>query len=104
MEHKQSTIEKMKIFENIIVRHLIQDTQRYSMILHTSYHPDFLQDGKDRELVLCSIMGHIDEVEKSNKVAELEIKDMLHMDVPYFILIHHVILYLEQIIKKLAII
>lgn len=84
MEHKQSTIEKMKIFENIIVRHLIQDTQRYSMILHTSYHPDFLQDGKDRELVLCSIMGHIDEVEKSNKVAELEIKDMLHMDVPYF--------------------
>lgn len=29
-------------------------------------------------------MGHIDEVEKSNKVAELEIKDMLHMGVPYF--------------------
>mgnify|MGYP000001814871 FL=1 len=46
MEHKQSTIEKMKIFENIIVRHLIQDTQRYSMILHTSYHPDFFAEWK----------------------------------------------------------
>lgn len=84
MEHKQETLETTKIFENIMVRHLVQDTQRYSMILHTSYHPDFLQDGKDRELALCSIMGHIEEVEKSNEVAKLEIKDMLHMDVPYF--------------------
>ena len=50
LDNKNLILSYVSIFENIEVRHLVQDTQRYSMLLHTSYNPDFLQDAKDRQL------------------------------------------------------
>ena len=57
------------------------------MLLHTSYHPDFMQDGRDRQLFLCSVLKNYKEFQGDIHVPELEIKDMLNMDIHYFILI-----------------
>lgn len=84
MNNKSILLDYVQVFENIEVRHLVQDTQRYSMLLHTSYNPDFLQDAKDRQLFLCSILKNVEQVQGDIRIAKLEIKDMLNMDVPYF--------------------
>lgn len=84
LENKGKLLRYINIFRNLKVRHLVQDTQRYSMLLHTSYNPDFLQDGSSRQLFLCTILKNAKEVQGNLEVAKLEIKDMLNMDVPYF--------------------
>lgn len=86
LNNKSLFITFVNEFENLDVRHLVQDTQRYSMLLHTSYHPDFMQDGKDRQLFLCSVLKNYKEFQGDIHVPELEIKDMLNMDIPYFYL------------------
>lgn len=84
LKNYNDVLNYIKIFENLGVRHLVQDTQRYSMLLHTSYNPDFLQDGMNRQLFLCSILKNVKEIQGSIEVAKMEIKDLLNMDVPYF--------------------
>lgn len=81
--NKNSMCELLNSFGDLKVRHLIQDTQKYSMILHLSYHPDFLQDCKDRELFLCSLYKD-STTDKSKDIIKHEVDDMLHMDIPYF--------------------
>lgn len=84
MNNQSILLDYVQVFENIEVRHLVQDTQRYSMLLHTSYNPDFLQDAKDRQLFLCSVLKNVEQVQGDIRIAKLEIKDMLNMDIPYF--------------------
>ncbi|MDW2797738.1 type 2 lanthipeptide synthetase LanM family protein [Clostridium boliviensis] len=81
--NKNSLCDLLNSFGDLKVRHLIQDTQKYSMILHLSYHPDFLQDCKDRELFLCSLYKDCTS-DKSEDIIKHEVDDMLHMDIPYF--------------------
>jgi len=84
LDNKKLILNYVSIFENIEVRHLVQDTQRYSMLLHTSYNPDFLQDAKDRQLFLCTVLKNVEQMQGNMEIAKLEIKDMLNMDIPYF--------------------
>lgn len=84
LDNKKLILNYVSIFENIEVRHLVQDTQRYSMLLHTSYNPDFLQDAKDRQLFLCAVLKNVEQMQGNMEIAKLEIKDMLNMDIPYF--------------------
>lgn len=84
LKNKEELLQYINIFRNLEVRHIVQDTQRYSMLLHTSYNPDFLQDGCSRQLFLCTILKNAKEIQGSLEIAKLEIKDMLNMDVPYF--------------------
>lgn len=63
-------------------RYLIQDTQRYSMLLSASYHPGFLMDGAERELFLYSLgKGRTKE---RPEVLACERKALLKGDIPYF--------------------
>lgn len=82
--NKNRMCDLLSSFGDLKVRHLIQDTQKYSMILHLSYHPDFLQDCKDRELFLCSLYKDSAGSNKSKDIIKHEVNDMLHMDIPYF--------------------
>ncbi|MFS8212515.1 type 2 lanthipeptide synthetase LanM family protein [Paenibacillus polymyxa] len=84
LQNKQETLEKVNLFVNLKVRHLVQDTQRYYLLLHTSYHPDFLQDAKDRHLLLGTLFRNWKDVHNSCDITKMEIADMLNMDVPYF--------------------
>lgn len=74
----------IKQFGDLEVRHLVQDTQKYGMLLHLSYHPDFMQDGLHRELFLCSLYKNASLMNKPFEIIAAEIEDMLHMDIPYF--------------------
>lgn len=74
----------VKQFADLEVRHLVQDTQKYGMLLHLSYHPDFMQDGLHRELFLCTLFKNSSLINKPCEIIDTEIEDMLHMDIPYF--------------------
>ena len=41
LDKKKEIINLLKVFENLNVRYLVQDTQRYTMVLHTSFHQIF---------------------------------------------------------------
>lgn len=84
--HTEQIPQWIDKFSNLRVRHLVQDTQRYSMLLHTSYHPYFLQDGRDRQLFLGCLFKEYENVQGHVDVVKSEIDEMLHMDVPYFYL------------------
>lgn len=86
MEHTEQIPKWVKLFSDLEVRHLVQDTQRYSMLLHTSYHPYFMQDGKDRNLFLGCLLKEYNKIQGSIDVVKNEIHEMLHMDIPYFYL------------------
>lgn len=67
---------------NLKSRFLFADTQRYSMILSSSYHPSLLQNGAERELFLMSMWkGRGDD---KSLIVENEIQSLLHGDIPYF--------------------
>lgn len=83
-KRKEKVLEFIRIFSNINIRYLVQDTQRYSMILHTSYHPDFLQNAMSRELMLCSLLKDYKKVQGNIEIVKSEIMDMVGMDIPYF--------------------
>lgn len=59
-------------------------TQRYSMLMHASYHPDVMQDGLSRNLLLCSMFKSYKKVQRTIAVVKEEIRDLLNMDIPYF--------------------
>ena len=82
--NKHKICAALAIFKNINIRHIVQDTQRYSMLLHTSFNPDFMQNGRDRQLMLCTLLRDSEEIQGSVEIAKCEIDDMLHMDIPYF--------------------
>ena len=86
LNNKELFLKYSDEFENLQVRHLVQDTQRYSMLLHTSFHPDFMQNGRDRQLFLCTLFQNYRELQGSSQVVKYEIQDMLNMDIPYFYL------------------
>lgn len=82
---KAETIKQMESFTHICVRYLARDTQQYASILQASYHPDYLQDGKDRELLLCSLYRSADIDDNTEDIIiKSEIKDLLNGDIPYF--------------------
>ncbi|HGA3561359.1 TPA: type 2 lanthipeptide synthetase LanM family protein [Streptococcus agalactiae] len=84
LKNKDVCLNALKLFENLKVRYLVQDTQKYAMILHTSLHPDFMQDGKDRELFLCNLFKDYRSIQGDLNTVKYEIKDLLNLDIPYF--------------------
>jgi type 2 lantibiotic biosynthesis protein LanM len=84
LENKRKVLDKIELFHDLKVRFVIQDTQKYYLLLHTSYHPDFLQDAKDRHLMLCTLFKNWEKIHDSRDITTMEITEMLNMDVPYF--------------------
>ena len=82
LKRKKKALEAVKVFCNINIRYLVQDTQRYSMILHTSYHPDFLQNAMFRELMLCSLLKDYKKALELLKQQNLQF-DFVYIDPPY---------------------
>lgn len=71
--------------EKIISRQLMQNTQRYALLISTSYHPSALNNGRERELLLSKALESVGlDNEKQRFVADSEICEMLNNDVPYF--------------------
>lgn len=82
MENKQAFLKELQKLQKTVSRFLPVDTQRYSMVLSSSYHPELLSDGADRELFLYTMWKgrrrHEEPIVKS------EISSLLSGDIPYF--------------------
>lgn len=75
----QSVLEEGKGLQSRVV---LMHTQRYAMLLNSSYHPSLLMDGADREIFLCSIgQGRWNREER---IAREEIRALLRGDIPCF--------------------
>lgn len=72
----------LKQLSGLNSRVLVADTQRYSMMLSSSYHPSLLKDGADREVFLYAMMTG--RKEQDIAIVNSEVKSMLNGDIPYF--------------------
>lgn len=67
------------------IRYLIRNTQQYDMLEGLSYHPDFLQDGVDREMILLVLGKNVNIIDNYElNIINMEQKEMLQGDIPYF--------------------
>lgn len=82
MENRAALREKLEDCLGGKSRFLLADTQRYSMALGSSYHPDLLDDGAKRELFLYTMwLGRETE---EHTIVEAEVRSLLKGDIPYF--------------------
>ncbi|GIQ69113.1 type 2 lantipeptide synthetase LanM [Xylanibacillus composti] len=71
-------------FGRLTGRALLRPTYLYARFLTASQHPQYLQDGLDREKLL-EMLWNITKGEKAfEQIVPAEIADLLHHDIPYF--------------------
>lgn len=81
-QDKDCFIRKLEEGKGIKSRIVLMHTQRYTMLLNSSYHPSLLMDGADREIFLASVgQGRW---EKQEEIVNAEINSLLNGDVPTF--------------------
>ncbi|MBX5320274.1 type 2 lantipeptide synthetase LanM [Staphylococcus caprae] len=73
-----------KNLENCNCRTIIRSTYTYSKFLSTSYHPNYLSNGLDRELLFELMWDKIHQDKKFFPTIKHEIKSLLNNDIPYF--------------------
>lgn len=82
MEKKEGFRTLLRRLEDLKCRYLVADTQRYSMVLSGSYHPDLLRNRADRERFLYTLWKGRKESEK--EIVDSEVKALSCGDIPYF--------------------
>ena len=83
VEKERTIFEKeLRKGTEIQSRTVLMHTQRYTMLLNSSYHPALLMDGADREIFLSAIgQGRW---EQDEEIVREEIGSLLRGDIPYF--------------------
>lgn len=82
MKEKQAFSKELQKLQKIKSRFLTADTQRYSMVLSSSYHPELLLDGADRELFMYTMWKGRKPCEEP--MIKSEVECLLDGDIPYF--------------------
>lgn len=82
LENKEEFKKRIEKFSFLKSRLLVADTQRYSMILSSSYHPSLLINGAEREIFLMTMWKGRGECEY--KIVKDEINSLLCGDIPYY--------------------
>ncbi|MBT2757892.1 type 2 lantipeptide synthetase LanM family protein [Mesobacillus foraminis] len=82
--NKDGLKNKVKRFENTRVRQILRATSRYGNLLAISYHPDYLRDGLDREMLLGKLWLDTEMQPELKQVLLAEKEDLLEGDIPYF--------------------
>lgn len=82
ISNKDDFFDQLKNSKDIKNRVLLADTQRYSMMISSSYHPSLLRDGAEREIFLYSMLNGREE--RDMELVEHEVAGMLDGDIPYF--------------------
>jgi len=72
------------IFEEVECRIVLRPTFMYSRFLISSYHPNYLGNGLDREELLEMLWNITRSEEKFHSIVDSEINDLLNHDIPYF--------------------
>lgn len=74
---------RLKEFVNIRIRFVPRNSQQYSMVLSSSYHPQLTRDMMKRHMFLYVLYNMKNQCNKT-AILESEIKDLLQGDLPYF--------------------
>ena len=82
LDNKAEFMERIVVLKDVDIRSLIIDTQKYSMLLNSSYHPELLKDVGAREMFLNAIWGG--RKDEDANIVKAEIKSMLRGDIPLF--------------------
>lgn len=86
MNHKKQVWDMLALFQEVPVRYLIRETQQYSMMLLTAFHPDNLIGAVEKKNALVELVA-IDNTEENPKKIwgwEQEIQELSRGDIPYF--------------------
>ncbi|WP_208592024.1 type 2 lanthipeptide synthetase LanM family protein [Gracilibacillus suaedae] len=84
MEHKEELRHFVTIFKDDKTRQVLRPTYVYALLLEGGHHPDFLQNGIDRERLMGRLWSGLDKAIHLKKVVSAEIDDLLIGDIPYF--------------------
>jgi len=80
MKHKKEFCDFYNEIPSLESRFLVRDTQYYSMLISSSYHPSLLMNSMEREIFLNVIR----KSDKDEELVNSEINSMLKGDIPYF--------------------
>lgn len=69
---------------NVKLRHILRPTMRYSNLLRYSYHPDFLRNDMERELLFHKLWQDTKGSPRLKRTSLYEKQSLLKNDVPYF--------------------
>ena len=81
-KNKTEVKQQVSSFQGKEIRKIFRDTMKYSAILNLSYHPDFMRNQIDREVLLNRL--RVQEDSSIKRVVDFEIVDLLEGDIPYF--------------------
>lgn len=84
MKNKYAFKQRLKIFENDEVRHIIRPTRGYANLLHLSYYPDILKSG-GRASIIKRMLKMSDPQGEVKRFRRHEYADLLSQNVPIFI-------------------
>ena len=82
LRKKNEFAKKMQKLKYLQSRYLLQDTQRYSMLVSASYHPSLLHNRSKREKFLSQIKNGRNCERK--EILKVEEKALWRGDIPYF--------------------
>jgi len=82
LSRRDETRNLLEKFGNCESRIILRATMVYGKLLHLSYHPDFMRNQLDREILLNRLFKLADEW--NDRILLWEIADMLEGDIPYF--------------------
>lgn len=83
--NRKSFKKKLKGLQLLSSRYLVSHTQKYTMLLDSSYHPKVMKNAGDRELLLHVLWdGRSLGNETDQKIVDAEIFDILNGDIPVF--------------------
>lgn len=82
LRKKNEFAKKMQKLKYLQSRYLLQDTQRYSMLVSASYHPSLLLNRSKREKFLSQIKNGRNCERK--EILKVEEKALWRGDIPYF--------------------
>lgn len=80
--HQQEAGLQLERFRDCEIRKILKTTMLYGKLLHLSYHPDFMRNQLDREVLLNRISIGADDLDR--RIVLAEIADLLGGDIPYF--------------------
>jgi|GEM_PF-440738 len=82
LSQRDEAARQLEAFKDCDIRKILKTTMVYSKLLHLSYHPDFMRNQLDRELLLNRISLAADHLDQ--QIIRAEIADLLEGDIPYF--------------------
>lgn len=83
--HSEEMIKWIELHKNNVCRVIRRHTQQYAMYVRDSFHPRYLMEHTDRQIMLSGIwLGDYERNDWFREIGESEVASMLQGDIPIF--------------------